>query len=347
MKRGTIGLVTFLILALMAGFAAYWLYNLVYSPAVKVSGSNHYLYIPSDADFQTVSQRLHKREFLEDTTAFNRVARWMNYPSHIYPGKYKLADGLSNRALVKKLRSGEKAFVDLTISTFNNIPSVAGYVGDRLEADSANILWLLNDSVFLDSLGFDKPNRFCLFITDTYEFEWNTKARDFLKQMKKHYQNFWTLQRKAKANKRQLEPNEVMTLASIVQSESNYIAEWDTIAGVYLNRLNRANMPLQADPTIQYLLQKKGEKNVNRIYKKDLKVESPYNTYQNRGLPPGPICIPEKRAVEAVLNRAKHKYLYFVAKTGNQRGHLFSRTLRQHNRYAREYHRHLNKESIF
>lgn len=347
MKRGTIILIIFLLLTIFAGFAGYKLYNLIYGPVVKVSSANQYLYIPSNADFKTVSQRLYQRGFLKDTAGFKRVARWMNYPSHVYPGKYKLKQGLSNKGLVEKLRSGDKAFVDLTISTFNTIPQLAGYVSDRLEADSANIMRLIHDSVFLDSLGFNKPNRFSLFITDTYEFEWNTNAREFLKQMKSHYQEFWTLQRKAKANKCQLKPKEVMTLASIVQSESNYIAEWDTIAGVYLNRLNQANMPLQADPTIQYILRKKGAKNINRIYQRDLEVASPYNTYQNPGLPPGPICIPRKRAVEAVLNRANHEYLYFVADPSKRPGHKFSKTLRQHNRYARDYQEYLNKESIF
>ncbi len=347
MKRGTIIFVIFLFLTIFAGFAGYNLYTLVYGPVVNVSSSNQYLFIPSNADFKTVSQRLYQRGFIKDTAGFNRVARWMKYPSHIYPGKYRLKEGLSNRALVKKLRSGDKAFVDLTISAFKTIPQLAGYVGGRLEADSANVTSLMRDSVFLDSLGFDKPNRFTLFITDTYEFEWNTSARAFLKQMNAHYEQFWTLQRKAKANKRNLEPQEAMTLASIIQSESNYVAEWDTIAGVYLNRLNRANMPLQADPTIQYILRKKGEKDIRRIYNKDLKVESPYNTYKYPGLPPGPICIPQKRAVEAVLNRANHQYLYFVANTGKRPGHRFSRTLRQHNRLAREYQRHLNQESIY
>ncbi len=346
MKRSSVFLFVLLILGMVAGAGGYWLYKMVYGPAVEVTGSQQYLYIPSNADFQVVKRELHKQGFIKDTAAFNRIARWMNYPAHIYPGKYELKQGMSNRALVRKLRSGDKAFVNLTISTFSDLPRLAGYVSKRLEADSANIMRNLNDDKLLDSLGFNKHTRLCLFIPDTYEFPWNTRARAFLKGMYRHYQNFWTMQRKAQANERELNPQEVMTLASIVQRESNRIAEWDTIAGVYLNRLNRAGMPLQADPTIQYILRQRG-KQVNRIYKKHLKIASPYNTYQNRGLPPGPLQIPHKKAIKAVLNRAEHDYLYFVAKPGNKGGHRFSRTLRQHNRYARDYQRYLNQESIY
>lgn len=344
MKRSIIFLFLLLILV---GIGGYYLYNIVYGPAVKASSSNRYLYIPSDSDFQAVTQNLYQSGFLSDTTNFKRLANWMNYPAHVYPGRYRLEKGISLHKLIIKLRSANKTPISLTLSPFRNIESLAGYVNARLEADSARIVQLMNKEDVLQQFNLDRENRLCLFIPDTYEFEWNTEAMGFLKQMHKHYKNFWTIQRKAKAKQQELTPKEVMTLASIVQEESNRIREWDTIAGVYLNRLNKANMRLQADPTLKYILEERGKENIQRIYKKHFKLNSPYNTYKNDGLPPGPIGMPETQAIKAVLNPVEHDYLYFVAKPNGKGSHNFSKTLRQHNRYARKYRQHLDKESIY
>lgn len=347
MKASSIFLVVLLALFFTAGFAGYWLYNLLYAPVVEIPEGKQYLYLPSRADYAMVVRKLNQQGLIKDTADFKQVAEWMSYPSHVYSGRYQLTDGLSNRALVRKLRSGEEAMVDLTLSPFPDLPSLAGYVDQRLEADSARIVTLMNDPAVMDKYSVKPPTRLCLFIPNTYEFSWDTRAEAFLDRMYKQYQEFWTMQRKAKAREQRLEPKEVMTLASIVQKESTRIREWDTIAGVYLNRLNRANMPLQADPTLKYILEQRGEKEVNRIYKKHFKLKSPYNTYKNRGLPPGPLVIPQIQAIEAVLNPAVHDYLYFVAKLGKGGGHLFSETLREHNRKARNYHNYADDKAIY
>ena len=347
MKASQIVLLVVLILFFTGGFAGFYLYDLIYAPAVQIPQGSRYLHLPSDVTYSGVTKKLYKEDFIRDTTAFKRVAGWMNYPAHVYPGRYRLTNNMSNRALIRKLRSADKAPVDLTLSSFRNIRTLSGYVSRRLEADSTRILVNMNDPEVLDQYGLDQQTRLCLFIPNTYEFSWNTKAKGFLDEMYEHYQRFWTVQRKAKANEQELDPTEAMILASIVQRESNRIAELDTIAGVYLNRLNRANMPLQADPTLQYILQKRGEKDVNRIYNRHKDLESPYNTYKYRGLPPGPITIPRRQAIKAVLNPADHDYLYFAAKPGKGGGHRFSETLREHNRKARDYQEYANEENIY
>ena len=319
-------------------------YQRILAPSVKLDRQEAFLKIPSGADFRTIKDSLHAKRWIRDTGDFAWVARKMNLPNHVYAGKYRVENGMSNKALVELLRSGKDEPVRLTIRPFESLSGLAGQVGDRIEADSSRLMTFLTSENYQEKLGFNEATILCLFIPNTYEFYWNTQAQEFLKKMKEEYEAFWNSTRKQKAEQYDLHPTEVQTLASIIQKESSKPAEWDTMAGVYLNRLEKG-IALQADPTLKYILKKKG-KEVKRIYNKHKKLASPYNTYKNRGLPPGPLVAPQTRAIEAVLNAVNHDYYYFVAKPDFSGYHHFSETLRQHNRYARKYQQTLNEKDI-
>ena len=187
-----------------------------------------------------------------------------------------------------------------------------------------------------------------MYLPNSYEFFWNTTAEDFRTRMLKEYKRFWTEARKAKAEKLNLTPTEVMTLASIVHEESKKAEEQPRVAGVYLNRL-RIGMPLQADPTLKfaaYQLPKYKNTIIRRVLNIHKEIDSPYNTYKTVGLPPGPIAMPDLSAIKAVLNPEKHQYLYFAADAKRVGYHKFAKTLAQHNNNARDYQRYLSSQGI-
>jgi UPF0755 protein len=194
----------------------------------------------------------------------------------------------------------------------------------------------------IDSLGFDQYSIVCNFIPNTYEVYWTISPKGLLLKMNKEYKRYWNDERLALAKQLGLSPNEVMTLASIVSEESNQEKEYSLIAGVYLNRV-RKGMLLQADPTVKFALQ---DFSLKRILGKHLEVESPYNTYRKTGLPPGPICIPSVKVIDAVLHTQPHSYIYFCAKEDFSGYHNFAVTLEEHNQNARRYQRALNEHNI-
>lgn len=246
---------------------------------------------------------------------------------------------MSNNELINLLRSGHQTPVNLVFNKLRIKSQLAGKVAKQLEADSTSIMHLINNPVFLTKYDLDTSNVMAVFIPNTYEFFWNTNAEQFFDRMYSEYQRFWTDTRKEKQRKTKLTPIEVVILASIVEEESNKNAEKPTISGVYLNRLKK-QIPLQADPTIKFAL---GNFEIKRVLKKHLEVNSPYNTYKNRGLPPGPICLPSIATIDAVLNFENHKYLYFCAKDDFSGYHVFSNTLQQHNQNAIRYQKALSK----
>ena len=203
------------------------------------------------------------------------------------------------------------------------------------------------DKNFLKSLNLSQESVLSLFLPNTYEFFWNTSADNFREKMVREFNNFWNENRIEKAKKIGLNPVEVSVLASIVQKETPKVDERPTIAGVYLNRLSK-RMKLQADPTIVYVIKRKEgfDKKIRRVLYKDLRIKSAYNTYLNKGLPPGPIVTPDFSAIEAVLNPSSHNFIFFVADVSNPGYHLFSRTLVEHNRKKRQYTKWLKENRI-
>ena len=274
---------------------------------------------------------------------FNQYAGLYGYDK-VKGGRYIVEKGTSYRKLVKMLNAGNQTPVNMVISgNIRTKDKLAGIISKQIEADSAVISDLLNDENLLAELGFNSENAILLFIPDTYNVYWNRNPRQLFRDMKKRYDNFWNESRLKKLEALELTKEEVMITASIVAEESSKNDELKRIAGVYINRLNRG-MLLQADPTVKYAV---GDFGLKRILIKHTQFDSPYNTYIYKGLPPGPICIPSIAAVDAVLNREHHDYLYFCAKDDYSGYHVFAKTLQQHNQNANAYRSALNKNKIF
>lgn len=335
-----------LLLILLAGGAiiAYELYSRVYQPNLSLGEKETtFFYISTGSNLSEVTNKLYEKNYIIDRNAFEWVAEKKNYKNHIHPGRYLLKDGMNNNELIDLLRSGKQVPVNVTFNNVRTKEDLAGKVGKRIEADSSRIIELLNDKKTVAEYGFNKLTILTMFIPNTYEFYWDTSAEEFLDRMAKEYKNFWTPQRREKAAEIDLSQSEVSILASIVQSEQAlHPDERPRVAGLYINRLNRG-MLLQSDPTVVYGL---GDFTINRVLNKHLTFDSPYNTYMYKGLPPGPICLPEISSLKAVLNYEKHDYIFMCAKADFSGYHEFAKTLRQHNVYARRYQRELNKRRI-
>jgi UPF0755 protein len=321
-------------------FAAWWL---LLRPSVTVKGDRVVIFIPEGADFRQVMDSLNKRLDLGNPRLFTWIAGKKSYPEHIKAGRFVFEKKMSCITLVNRLRSGEQTPVRVTFNNIRTIQQLAGKVGGKIEADSASIAEFLSDPENYGKDGFSREDVISIFIPDTYEFYWNTDATAFYRRMLKEYRKFWNEARLAKARDLGLTQVEVGILASIVDDEVLKASEKPAIAGVYINRLKRG-IPLQACPTIKFAL---NDFTITRVLKKHLKIESPYNTYLHKGFPPGPIGCPTVEGLDAVLNAEKHDYLYFVAKADFSGYHHFSRTLTEHNRYAAEYQRELDKRKIF
>jgi len=334
--------VLLLISLIVGGAAGYYLYQQIYVPNISEQKKEYELFIPTGAKFQQVVDSLSKNKILKKTSSFEWVAQQMNYENKIFPGRYIIKRGWNNRELVNLLRSGEQTPLNLTINNIRTKEQLVSLVGQKLEADSVKFAQFLNDSTALAAINFTPENVISVFVSDTYEFWWNTNEKQFFDRMLKEYNKFWTEKRVAQAKERNLTPFEAITLAAIVEEETLKTDEMPRVAGVYLNRL-RKEWPLQADPTVKFAV---GDFTLRRILKKHLEIESPYNTYLNVGLPPGPIRIPMKKAIEAVLDSETHKYMFFCAKEDFSGYHNFAVTLREHNINARKYQRELNRRKI-
>ena len=333
-----------LILLIAGGLTAYRFHEYIYDSNMSVDSQNaSFLYIPTNSSYDDVCQLLN--EFgLKDEKSFRWVAGKMNYPAKVKAGRYRLTDGMSNLELVRMLRSGRQIPVNVTFNNIRLLPQLAGAAAAYIEADSADIMALLADSIFLaDELKHTHQTILSLFIPNTYELFWNTSAKGFLDRMAKEYDRFWTESRLEKAREADMTRLQVSTLASIIEEETQMDSEKPTMAGVYINRLKQ-DIPLQADPTLKFAI---GDFTIRRVLNKHKELESPYNTYLNTGLPPGPICVPSITTIDAVLHYVKHDYLFFCAKDDLSGYHNFARTLEQHNRNARAYQKTLNKMKIF
>lgn len=321
------------------------LFNIAFKSNVELShGKDHaFIKIATGSTYEDVIDTLQKDSLLENHKTFRILAKRKNYPNHVYPGNYKIEDGMSNNELINLLRSGKQEPVDVIFNNIRTASQLAGIISGQIEADSAAIDSLLHDESFLKQYGLNKQTRLTIFIPNTYEFFWDTQAKDFIERMAGESKTFWSGEREEKLKNIPLNQKEVFTLASIVDEETAKQDEMDRIAGVYMNRLKRG-MRLQADPTIKYA---HGNFGMKRVLKKHLEVDSPYNTYKYSGLPPGPISVPSIQAIDAVLNYEDHSYLYFCAKDDFSGYHVFSRNLRQHLNNARKYQRALTEKRIF
>tara|TARA_B100001142_G_scaffold330401_1_gene399354 strand:+ start:20903 stop:21907 length:1005 start_codon:yes stop_codon:yes gene_type:complete len=331
---------------LIGGFLmAYELYSRVYQPNVILSenADEKYIYIPTDADFLEVVKILSENGLLINTNSFEWLSKKKKYTTNIKAGRYKIDRSLNNNQLVNLLRSGKQTPVRVTFSNIRTKEQLAGNISSQIESDSLSILNFITDTFFQQKLALNDDNVSSIFIPNTYEFYWNTSAESFVNRMLKEYYKFWNAERKDKAKKINLNYYEVAALASIVEKEQSIrISERPEIAGLYLNRLKKG-MKLESDPTLIFALR---DFTIKRVLNKDKKIDSPFNTYKYKGLPPGPICIPSINSIDAVLNASSHKYIFMCAKEDFSGYHNFARTYSRHLINARKYQKALNKRKI-
>ncbi len=301
-----------------------------------------YLHVPTGARYEQQLDSLREGKFLRNEGRFDRYARYRKLNEKVRPGRYKLQKGMSYKRLIGTLAGGLQSPVNLTFNHIRTKEKLAGTVSRYIEVDSLTLLRALENDSVAASYGFTHASFIGMFVPNTYQFYWNTNATGFLNRMKKEYDKFWNDAREAKRKAAGLSRNEAITLASIVDEETRMGDEMPRIAGVYLNRL-RTGMLLQADPTVKFAM---GDFGLRRILFRHLETDSPYNTYKYPGLPPGPICAPSVRAIDAVLNAERHDYYYFCAKEDFSGYHNFARNLAEHNRNARRYSEALNRRGI-
>jgi peptidoglycan lytic transglycosylase G len=334
-------LFSFLVLAGIVCIAL--VYRLLFGLNLKTEGEKVIVYIPEGSTYIQALDTIRTNFEIPDQRVFEWIARKKNYNELVKPGRYVIEEDMSYNGMINLLRSGRQTPVRVTFNNIRYLYDLAGRVGGQIEADSAQIIDFLTNPDNYKKDGFTRENIISVFIPNTYEFYWNTDAEGFYLRMLKEYKRFWNDERLAKADAMKLTPVEVSILASIIDDEVAKADEKPRIAGVYLNRLRRG-IPLQACPTIKFAL---NDFTITRVLDQYLKIESPYNTYLHRGFPPGPIGCPTIEGIDAVLNAEKHDYLYFAAKADFSGYHNFSRTLAEHNRYAAEYQRELDKRKIF
>ena len=312
----------------------------------KVFGPNgskeQFLYVHTGTDYPKLLTELKDGGYINDVTSFDLIAKQVGLPQHIHPGKYQIKWGMSNYELVKKLRNGRQMPVKLIINKVRTEKDLISLISSKIEADSQSLSAILHDADYVSGFGMDTNTILCAFIPNTYELYWNTTADKAIRKIHDYYKHFWTEERRKLAADHGLNPVKATIMASIIDEETNVPADKLNIASVYLNRMQKG-MKLQADPTVKYAV---GDFTIRRVTGAMLKTQSPYNTYQNEGLPPGPICTPSPASIDAVLNAPKTNYLYFCAKADLSGASVFAATDAEHLLNARLYQQALNARGI-
>lgn len=320
------------------GVAYYYLLYPHFHPAKTT-----YIYIDGNDNLDSVYYKVKTEGNPDKFDGFEWITQYKKYGSRIRTGRYAIEPGNSAYDLYQRLSGGHQTPVKLTIGSVRTLDRLARSVGSQLMIDSADIARRLFDYDYISDMGYDEKTLYSLFIPNTYEVYWNIPVDEFFSRMQKEHERFWNNNRREKAKTIGLSIEDVSILASIVDEETNAKDEKPTVAGLYINRLQRS-MPLQADPTVKFALQ---NFELRRILFKHLEVDSPYNTYMYGGLPPGPIRIPSIDGIDAVLNYEHHSYLYMTAKEDFSGRHNFASNITQHNINARKYHNALNNRKIF
>ena len=330
----------------IAAYFANYIYSAMFKPNTAFNNENAYIYISTNAKYDEVREQL--EPLLLDIDKFDALAKQKKYVNNVKAGRFVIHKDMSNNDIINSIRSNNIP-IKIVFNNQETLEKLAGRIAAQIEADSLSLLTAMNDVDFLKSNNFKRETALGMYIPNSYEFFWNTSAEKFRSRMLNEYHSFWNTSRLEKAKAINLTKSEIITLASIVYEESKEISEQPRIAGVYFNRI-RIGMPLQADPTIRfaaYKLPKYKNKVIKRVLNVHKEIESPYNTYLNRGIPPGLIAMPDIAAIDAVLNYEKHSYLYFVADAKRIGFHKFAKNLSQHNVNARAYHRYLSSQGIY
>ena len=298
------------------------------------------LFVASKADYGQLVDSLMPR--IRHRAAFRFYARRIGLADSFKPGHYVLDRGMNVIRIARMLKLGLQTPVRVTINNVRTPAQLAQKLARQLDADSAALMQALVSRESAERVGFDSVTFFSMFIPDSYEFYWTVSPEEFVSSMKREYDRFWTPERDSLRKRSGLSRLGVLTLASIVYEETRKSDEMPRVAGVYINRLRRG-IPLQADPTVKFAMQ---DFALRRILYKHLKYPSPYNTYVNRGLPPSPICMPGKNAIDAVLNYETHDYIFFCARPTFDGYHNFARTFDEHMKNARAYSAELDRRKI-
>jgi len=340
MKRSKATLYLIPALLCLAGIIAIGYYH--FFTAFSKHVDKQYVYIDDDDTTDSIYAKLEPIATAHALTGFRTLARHFSLNDNIHSGRYAIDANTSTIDVYRIIRNGRQEPLMLTIPEARTMPQLAARLSAKLMLDSASIASAITSNEYCRQLGYDTATIASLFVPNTYEVYWNTDLDKFMQRMVKEHDNFWTEERRQKALRLGLTPEKVCTLASIIDEETANNAEKPMIAGMYLNRL-KAGMPLQADPTVKFALQ---DFSLKRIYHNHLSVNSPYNTYKNIGLPPGPIKVASIKGIDAVLNRAQHHYLYMCAKEDFSGTHNFAVTYQEHLKNAARYSEALNQRGI-
>lgn len=320
-------------------------YRLIWAANLSLNEAKVDVFIGTNPDFDAVLSAV--GPYITRMSDFKLMARVKRLNAFPKAGRYVLEQGMNNREIIDVLRSKNEPIL-LKFNNQERIEDLAGALARQIEPDSLTLLEAFKDPEFLESAGVAQEQLLSLFIPNTYEIYWNTDAERFRQRMLGEYKAFWNKKRLKKAKAIGLSPLEVSALAAVVQKESVKVSERPTIAGVYLNRIRR-NIPLQADPTVIYAKKKMDQdfqQVIRRVLYKDLSLDSPYNTYKYKGLPPGPITMPDISSIDAVLNAEPHGYYYFVADPERPGYHSFSKSLSEHNAKRKDYIKWISAQGI-
>ncbi len=342
-KRTVKVLLAVVALTVVAAAAGMW--RAVFGPSLQAPEEGLAVYVPTGTTPQQLVELLrpHLRHtfLLETMTDYASRRR-----GQVHPGKFVLPQGLSTYRTVKTFFTEHGVEVNVRFNATDRLEKIAGAVARQIEADSVALMAVFRDPARLDSLGLDTLTVSSLFIPNTYRFYWNTSAEEFFERMCREYDRFWNASRLEKAEAIGMSPLEVTTLASIVQAETAKVDERPVVAGLYMNRLDKG-IRLQSDPTVIFAMRLAGRQDtIRRVYLSDLKIDSPYNTYKHKGLPPSPINIPDISSIDAVLDYTRHNYIYMCASVERFGYHEFAAGSAQHNRNRRAYIRWLNEKNI-
>jgi UPF0755 protein len=322
----------FLIVGISLG---YLLHRNVFKPNIDLHNLDYIIiYIPTGSDYADVKEILTKEDILVNPASFEWVAKRKGYIDNVKAGRYKITDRMNNNKLINMLRAGHQLPVQVTFNNIRKLDKLAAVVSAKLELDSADLMKLFTNEEYIKThFEMTKEEFPAIFLPNTYEVYWNISDTAFVERMYDEYQKFWNSERLEKAEEIGLSPIQITTIASIIQEETNQADELPIMAGVYINRINK-DMLLQACPTIRYAL---NDFSITRVLNRHTEINSPYNTYKNKGLPPGPICLANPQSIDAVLNYEKHDYLFFCAKDDFSGYHVFSKTNAEHERAAAKY----------
>ncbi len=334
-----------MLLALLLG-GGWFAYFTLFKSNIYLDGKKYkFIYVPTQATYEDLVEMLEEENILENKKTFEWMAKAMSLANNFKAGKYRVIAGMSNRQLINLIKSGKQESVKITFNSADRTNrDLITKISEKLEITEGELeSFFESETEISKKYNLNEENLRCLFIPETYELNWNTSLPEFMAKIEKTYNNFWTATRKQKAKACGLTQAEAIIMASIVQSECSSIeSEQQKIAGVYLNRIDK-KMPLQADPTVIFAI---GDFTMRRVYEKDLDYSSPYNTYTNKGLPPGPICLPYTKSIDAVLNFGKHNFIFFCAKPQLNGYSDYSADYKQHLKYRDAYKKEMDRKGI-